>query len=154
MSRSIARTVWRGVVVAVTGLLAGCLFADVGAGGGGPGGGSAAKGSSDGGLADGATGTECTVTTSTSGLKLCEGISACPQVMVNQGIWMGCGFVLAKGTFNLECECTGYLCGVGASATCAEATALLQQKSASEVCAQLNNGIADCNFEGLSGTSH
>ena len=138
----------------MAGLLAGCLFADVGGGGGGGPGGSAANGSSDGGLADGATGTQCSVSTSTTGLKLCEGISACPDVMVNQGIWMGCGFVEAKGTFTFECECSGYLCGVGVVESCSSATALLQQKNASEICGQLNNGVAGCSFEGIGGSSH
>ena len=89
---------------------------------------------------DAATGTNCG-TEATTGSVLCTGISACPDITVDQSLLSGCGFRIRGGeVLDLECGCSGSLCPIGAPTTCAEATQLLQNQTLPSVCLQLSEG--------------
>ena len=135
----------------VVGVLVGCIApVPPGSGGGpNPGGGRPPPAAGDSG-ADAPTGGSCTLQTA-GGATLCETISRCPGVVVNQASFNGCGFLIQGGAIDLECECSGYLCAASPTTTCAAVSQLLAQETASQVCSQLSSG--GCQFEGLSGGS-
>ncbi|HEY1691337.1 MAG TPA: hypothetical protein VGG39_04205 [Polyangiaceae bacterium] len=94
------------------------------------------------GSSGGATsGTGCT-TDPQSGVTLCEEITACPGVDVDQGAFPGCGFRMnASSTFDLECGCGDSLCPIGTPTSCASAQQLLDQgQSSIVVCEELDQG--------------
>ncbi len=87
-----------------------------------------------------AGGTNC-VQDPTTHATLCEQMSACPGVDVDQGAFPNCGFrVGSAAPLDLECVCDTSLCPVGVPTTCAQAQALLQGQSALTVCEQLAEG--------------
>jgi hypothetical protein len=105
-------------------------------------------GSSEGGAGDGGKGAhadatvmgmECDVTT-TAGPMLCQEVSACPMLSVNQNYWAGCGFAVAGKGYQLACECMGYICLAPPTPTCAAASLVLEQMTASQVCDALDDG--------------
>jgi hypothetical protein len=78
-----------------------------------------------------------------TGVSLCEQVTACPGVDVDQGAFPGCGFRLhGPSKLDLECLCNGEsLCPIGVPTSCADAAQLLtQQGSALVVCQQADNG--------------
>jgi hypothetical protein len=94
------------------------------------------------GSSGGATsGTGCT-TDPQSGVTLCEQITACPGVDVDQGAFPGCGFRMsASSMFDLECGCGDSLCPIGTPTSCTTAQQLLDQgQSSIVVCEQLDQG--------------
>jgi len=128
--------------------LARCNFQEVPpGGGGGPSQGGGGGSGGDGAAPDSATGGNCTIQTS-SGVMLCEQLSLCPKLTVNQNSFAGCGFLVSGKALDLECECSGYLCSAGAT-SCASAGEILSTLNANVVCGQLGDG--GCSFEGLSG---
>jgi hypothetical protein len=122
---------------------AGCMQISTG----GEGDGGTAAASSDGGTAatdatSGSMGTNCGTDPQT-GVVLCLGSSACPNLMVDTSAFPSCGFHQGGSSpLDLECLCNGTeLCPIGVPTTCAEATQLLsQQQSALQVCQQVSNG--------------
>jgi hypothetical protein len=113
--------------------------ADAGASDAANGGADAGGGSSSGGGAT--SGTNC-ATDPASGVTLCEGIAQCPGLLVDQGAFPGCGFRMnAASAYDLECDCGGLLCPVGAATSCNDAVQLLDQAQSSlAVCEQANSG--------------
>jgi hypothetical protein len=87
------------------------------------------------------TGAGCTEDAVTQ-VTLCEFISACPSVDVDQGAFPGCGFRIKSGSaaLDIECLCGTDLCPVGVPSTCADATQLLSQQSSITVCEQSDEG--------------
>jgi hypothetical protein len=87
------------------------------------------------------SGTGC-VTDPQSGITLCEFLSNCPSVDVDQGAFPGCGFRLrGPSLYDLECGCGESLCPIGAPTSCATALQLLDQEGSSlEVCQQVSDG--------------
>jgi hypothetical protein len=85
------------------------------------------------------SGTGCTEDMVTQ-VTLCEEISTCPGVDVDQGVFPGCGFRIQQGSpaLDLECLCDTSLCPIGVPSTCAEATQLLSQQSSITVCEQID----------------
>ncbi len=116
----------------------------VGAGGAGGAGGDGGAGSKD----ASPEGTTCVVATSL-GTNLCEGVSTCKGLQVNQNSWNGCGFTVLGKSFALSCECMGYLCSGPPTPTCAAAESVLSRGTAAEVCGQLDDG--GCSDELLGG---
>lgn len=139
-----------GPVLGALALLAACNFEPPKGSGGGEGPSPTPSGSDAGKVADAATGGGCTIQT-TSGAMLCENISSCPGLTVNQNEFNQCGFLIAGKAINLECECSGYLCSAGTTTTCAAAELILEQQNSDAVCNQLSSG--GCTFEMLSGGS-
>ena len=133
------------------GVLVGCITLEPPGSGGGldPGGGRPRPPAGDSGV-DATTGGDCIIQTA-GGVMLCETISRCPRVVVNQTSFNDCGFLIQGGAIDLECECSGYLCAASPTTTCAAVSQLLAQETASQVCSQLSSG--GCQFEGLSGGS-
>jgi hypothetical protein len=80
---------------------------------------------------------------------LCEGLTTCPTLAVDQNAWHGCGFLLNGKVVALVCECSGYICTAGSTPTCSTASKLLSEGSADLTCNQLTSG--GCVFEGLGG---
>ena len=89
----------------------------------------------------GVTGLECGPDPDT-GVTLCIGISSCPDVVVDQDLYPGCGFRVHDGTgvLDLECACYGQICPIGVASTCDQAVALMQDQSQYTVCMQINEG--------------
>ena len=139
-----------GRVLGALALLAACNFAPQTGSGGGQGPVPTPTGSDAGKSSDAATGGGCTVQT-TGGSMLCETISVCPGVTVNQATFNQCGFLIAGKAIDLECECSGYLCSAGTTTTCAAAELILKEQNSDAVCNQLSTG--GCVFEVLSGGS-
>ena len=83
------------------------------------------------------TGAGCTEDSVTL-VTLCEAISTCPGLDVDQGVFPGCGFRIQQGSaaLDLECLCDTQLCPIGVPASCAEATQLLSDQSSITVCEQ------------------
>jgi hypothetical protein len=98
-------------------------------------------GSSSSGAGGATTGAGCT-TDPQSQITLCEQISNCPGVDVDQGAFPNCGFRLhASSTYDVECWCGDYLCPVGVPVSCTTASQLLaQQNSSFVVCEQASEG--------------
>ena len=86
-----------------------------------------------------ATGADCTIVTS-SGAMLCQAISLCPSLFVDQSVLAGCGFRIRGDAIDLECECQGFLCSIGAAASCSDGASLLQQQNSGEVCGHAAEG--------------
>jgi hypothetical protein len=77
-----------------------------------------------------------------SGVELCEQITGCPGVDVNQGALPNCGFrVGGLATLDLECDCGGALCPIGVPETCANAATLLTGQTTFDVCEQASLGL-------------
>jgi hypothetical protein len=79
----------------------------------------------------------------TTGVTLCLGTNACPNLTVDTSAFPSCGFRPGAGSaFDLECLCNGTeLCPIGAPSSCDSATQLLaQQQSALQVCQQVSTG--------------
>jgi hypothetical protein len=89
-------------------------------------------------------------------VTLCEQISTCPGVDVDQGAFPGCGFRITQGSpaLDLECLCGTSLCPIGVPSTCADATQLLSQQSSITVCEQSDEGrcVAQATTGGTSST--
>jgi hypothetical protein len=86
-----------------------------------------------------AMGAGCNVQTS-GGVTLCTAISLCPSLSIDPATFSGCGFRIRGDVLDLECECSGFLCPIGAPTTCAEAATLLSQQNADSVCSQEGQG--------------
>jgi hypothetical protein len=81
-----------------------------------------------------ATGIGCSTDPST-GISLCQQVSTCPGVVVDQGALSGCGFRLHGGAvLDLECLCGDALCPIGVPDTCAQASQLVSQTTSLTVC--------------------
>ena len=77
----------------------------------------------------------------TGTVNLCEQISTCPGVDVDQGAFPNCGFRLgAAASLDIECVCGGVLCPIGVPQTCADATELLAGQTSLLVCEQASEG--------------
>jgi hypothetical protein len=87
----------------------------------------------------GATGAGCDVAIS-GGAALCTAISLCPSIAVDPATFSGCGFRIRGDVLDLECECSGFLCPIGAPTTCAEVGTLLSQQNSDAVCSQMTAG--------------
>ena len=94
----------------------------------------------------GVTGLECGPDPDT-GVTLCIGISSCPNIVVDQDLYPGCGFRVHDGTgvLDLECACYGQICPIGIASTCDQAVALMQDQSQYTVCMQINEGRCTAN---------
>jgi hypothetical protein len=103
--------------------------------------GAASTASSSGAGGTATSGTGC-VTDPQSGITLCELISNCPGVDVDQGAFPGCGFRLrGPSLYDLECGCGDSLCPIGTPTSCATAQQLLSQEGSSlGVCEQVSDG--------------
>jgi hypothetical protein len=97
--------------------------------------------SSEGGEGGGVVGLECGPDPDT-GVILCIGISTCPNIVVDQDLYPGCGFRVHDGTgvLDLECACYGQICPIGVASTCDQAVALMKDQSQYTVCMQINEG--------------
>ncbi len=82
-----------------------------------------------------------------TGVILCLGISACPNLTVDQDLYPGCGFRVHDGTgvLDLECACYGQICPIGIASTCDAATTLMQDQSQYTVCMQISEGRCTTN---------
>jgi hypothetical protein len=94
----------------------------------------------------------------TSGVTLCSGTSACPDVVVDGKELPGCGFRTVSPSFDLECVCNGTdLCPIGVAATCAEAADALAGRSLNDICNQVGSGtcrsLVDAPAKGKPGSS-
>ncbi len=138
-------------IVAVASFAVACNIPEVATGGGGsPWGGSDAGGeggAGGSGTGGGGPGKNCTIPT-TAGAYLCTGLAACPSVTVNQGTLAGCGFLTnSSAPFDVECECSGYLCPLGPASSGAAVAQLIAGGSSVAVCNQLSTG--GCRYEGI-----
>jgi hypothetical protein len=84
------------------------------------------------------TGTGCSKDP-TTGVTLCTGTSACPDVTVDPSVYPDCGFYITATAVYLACLCSGYLCPIGQPATCDQAAALLQSSNEGSVCGEASN---------------
>jgi hypothetical protein len=78
-----------------------------------------------------------------TGVVLCLGTGACPNMTIDTTAFPSCGFHQGGASeFDLECICNGAeLCPIGEPTTCAEVSQLLtQQQSALQVCQQVSTG--------------
>jgi hypothetical protein len=78
-----------------------------------------------------------------TGVVLCLGSNACPNLTLSASSFPSCGFHQGGSSdLDLECICNGSeLCPIGVPTTCAEAEQLLaQQQSALQVCEQVSTG--------------
>ena len=87
-----------------------------------------------------ATGADCTITTSSAGITLCQAMSLCPNILVDPSVFAGCGFRIRGDVIDLECECQGFLCPIGTATVCSDAAALLAQQNSGEVCGHAAEG--------------
>jgi len=71
---------------------------------------------------------------------LCSAVSVCPNLIVNQDQYPGCGFRVSGTTFDLQCACGADLCPIGTPRTCTQAKQLLDNQNRLLVCAQTNEG--------------
>ncbi len=128
-------------IVVLLGALLGCTNMTQGQGGAGAGGspgGPTTMGPR--GQGDAGSGTGCGTDPNT-GVTLCLGTAACPQLTVDPSVYPECGFRPQSGaTLDLECVCTGFLCPIGVPSTCDDAAKLLQQQTEAIVCAQVSDG--------------
>ena len=94
----------------------------------------------------GVTGIDCGPDPDT-GVVLCLGISACPNLLVDSDLYPGCGFRIHDGTgvLDLECACYGLICPIGIASTCDQATALMQDQSQYPVCMQVDENRCTTN---------
>jgi hypothetical protein len=96
------------------------------------------------------SGTYCG-TDATTGVTLCLGLSACPDILVDNAVFPACGFRVDGSALDVECLCGAYLCPLGSAASCDEVAALLADQYESEVCAQAAAGT--CTEVGTSSSS-
>jgi hypothetical protein len=76
-----------------------------------------------------------------TGVTLCQAISVCPGLLVDQGPFPGCGFRIHNGAvIDLECLCGDSLCPIGVPDSCSEATQLLSSQNEPGVCDQVAEG--------------
>jgi hypothetical protein len=94
----------------------------------------------------GVTGVDCGPDPDT-GVVLCLGISACPNLLVDPDLYPGCGFRVhdGSGVLDLECACYGQICPIGIATTCDQAVALMQDQSQYTVCMQIDEGRCTSN---------
>lgn len=118
---------------------------DVSTGTGGSGSGSTGKdagaaATAEGGavIAPAVTGTNCGVD-SNLGISLCASTSQCPNVVIDQSVFPGCGWRVLNGTADLQCDCNGMMCPIGTPSTCGDAATLLSTQTQGTVC----QGIAE-----------
>lgn len=120
-----------------------CLQVSTGTDSSGTGGtsGSDAGTTSSGDSSTGSTGVNCGADPET-GVTLCLGTSACPNMSIDTSAFPNCGFRPGGSGFDVECICNGAeLCPVGVPTSCDEVTQLLtQQQSALQVCQQVATG--------------
>jgi hypothetical protein len=131
----------RAILVAVSAAIAGCVQLGTGTDAG-----------TDAGATSVTTGTatsaampqglECFADVQTQ-TTLCDGISTCPTVTVDPGVFPDCGFRIHAGSvLDLECLCDGTsLCPVGVPTTCAQAAQLLADQNVFQVCEQEAEGF-------------
>jgi hypothetical protein len=84
------------------------------------------------------TGTGCG-TDPTTGVTLCVGTSACPNVSVDPSVYPDCGFYITGSSTYLVCLCSGYLCPIGLPTSCDEASTLLQASNEGSVCGEASD---------------
>jgi hypothetical protein len=94
------------------------------------------------------TGITCGVDPDT-GVTLCDGISTCPGLLVDEDQFPGCGFRIDDpndvDVMDLECACYGQICPIGITTSCTQAAALLQDQSQYTVCEQVDEGRCTTN---------
>jgi hypothetical protein len=75
-----------------------------------------------------------------TGVTLCQAVSLCPSILVDQRLFPGCGFRINGQAIDLQCACDGELCPIGTPTTCDQARKLLVEQSQPQICAQVNDG--------------
>jgi hypothetical protein len=127
----------------------GCGLVNVGTGtSDGTGGASAAAGVGGG----AAQGVDCGADPN-SGVTLCLGISLCSGLSVDQSVYPNCGFFIDGDAITVACVCGGYLCPLGATATCSAVQTLLAQQNEGAVCAEQSAGGCTALTTGTSASS-
>lgn len=88
----------------------------------------------------GASGSTCTANAAT-GVTLCLGTTACPNVTVDSVQFPNCGFYTYVPDFDLECVCLGnYLCPVGVVSSCDQVSALFSNNTLADICNKVSLG--------------
>lgn len=106
-------------------------------GGGGDGGGSSTTTTGTG--AATAQGAYCGTDPDTSA-TLCLGNTLCSGILIDQEAYPRCGFRISGNALDVECSCGGFLCPLGAAATCDDLETLLANSNEGTVCSQLGGG--------------
>lgn len=113
------------------------------------GGDDASTSADDGVAAEGAvTGISCGVDPDT-GVTLCDGISTCPGLLVDEDQFPGCGFRIDDpndvNVMDLECACYGQICPIGITTSCTQAAVVMQDQNEYTVCQQVDEGRCTAN---------
>lgn len=116
-------------------LLTGCLQLDLGQPDAGAAPAPSSTAASDAAAPATVSGTGCAVD-SLSNTTLCTRVDPCPGLAVDHDVYPDCGFRVPSWSFDLECVCGDFLCGMGTALTCAQAQALLTNGSELAVCNQ------------------
>lgn len=127
-----------GSIVVMTLSLSGCVMPTSGADAGTSNTGSTSDAGGSPPTGENAMGAGCG-TDPTTGVTLCLATSLCPDVSVNPSNFPECGFRINGDILDLECLCSGYLCPMGATSTCAQASQILAQQNEGSVC----NAVTD-----------
>jgi hypothetical protein len=139
---SLARLALAVPALALVQLLPGCLQQlSTGDGTGGSTGGGTTSGSSSATSSSTTpTGAGCSTDPQT-GVTLCQQISLCPGVSVDQDQLPGCGFRIHPGAvIDVECLCNDALCPVSVPNTCSQVADALSSASALSVCQDAFSG--------------
>ena len=96
----------------------------------------------------GPTGSNCTGITET--YSVCQDLSTCPGVSIDQTKFPQCGYAIHGDSIDPECLCYGSMCPMGAPATCADMAAILSSTTLSIVCERQATG--HCTNMGGQGT--
>jgi hypothetical protein len=79
----------------------------------------------------------------TSGVTLCLGTTACPNLEIDPSTMPGCGFKTTRSPFDLECVCNGNsLCPMGVASSCSQVKSLIGNRSVADICSQV--GVGSC----------
>lgn len=81
----------------------------------------------------------CAVDANT-GVTLCTTLSACAGFAIDHEVFPDCGFRVNGTAIDVECSCSGQLCPLGTTTTCADAQSLLGQVTEQVVCSQISDG--------------
>jgi hypothetical protein len=84
------------------------------------------------------TGANCNSLTET--YSICDDLSSCPGVSIDQTKFPNCGYSVHDDAIDPECLCYGSMCPMGAPGTCTDMAALLATTTADEVCLQYAAG--------------
>jgi uncharacterized membrane protein YgcG len=89
--------------------------------------------------APGVTGVNCARDTSL-GITLCQTTTQCPNVIIDQSVYPGCGWRIVGNIADLQCDCNGLLCPIGTPTTCGQAVDLISNQSQGTVCQGVSEG--------------